>query len=488
MTESPPAAQRAMEPFDALMYRSEGDPRARSDMLAVFILDRAPDFDRLVDTFDRASRLIPALRQRVVEPPLPLLLPTWAVDPDFDLHYHVRRTSLPQPGTMATLLDYLEPLAMSPLDRARPLWEFTLVEGLENGRAAFVAKMNHAITDGVGARQYTEIIFDTTPDAPAMPLPPLPIPVELNSRDLLDESLRHAPRSVTGTAFRLLRAGLSGGASLLGAPGRALSNAGSFAQSLQRVLAPSPIEPSPLLRRRSLRRRLLTTQIDLAELGRAAKAAGGSINDGFLAAISACLRRYHEKLGVPIEAVNVAIPISLRTANDPAGGNRWAGARLAIPVAEPDPAARIRRIRALVLDAREEPAADALSLIAPIVARIPASLLALAVNDSMATHDIQVSNVPGSPDPLYLAGAKVEEMYPFGPLPGPAAMIVLNSYQQTAFVGINLDPAAITDPDLFADCLNQGVAEVLELAAPTPRSAAAAPRPRAKTTRKATPR
>lgn len=488
MTESQPAARHVMEPFDALMYRSEGDPRARSDMMAVFILDSAPDFDRFVDTFDRASRLIPALRQRVVEPPLPVLLPTWAADPDFDLRYHVRRTSLPQPGTMRTLLDFLEPLVMSPLDRARPLWEFTLVEGLQGGRAAFVAKMNHAITDGVGARQYTEIIFDTDPEPPAAPLPPIPTPVELCSRDLLDETLRRAPLSVAGTAFRLLRTGLAGGAALAARPGRTLASAGAFVGSLRRVLAPSPIEPSPLLRRRSLRRRLLTTDIDLAELGRAAKTAGGSINDGFLAAISACLRRYHERLGVPITALNIAIPISLRTADDPAGGNRWAGARLAIPVAEPDPAARIKRIRALVLRARDEPAADALNLVAPVVARIPASLLALAVTDGMATHDIQVSNVPGSPDPIYLAGAKVEQMYPFGPLPGPAAMITLNSYQQTAFVGINLDPAAITDPELFADCLEQGVAEVLELAAPRPRPTVVAPRRgRTKSPRKATP-
>ncbi len=133
MTESRSTTQRTMEPFDALMYRSEGDPRARSDMMAVFVLDRAPEFDLLLDVLDRASRLIPALRQRVVEPPLPMLLPTWAADPDFDLRYHVRRAHLPQPATMATLLEYLEPLAMSPLDRARPLWEFTLVRGWSRG-------------------------------------------------------------------------------------------------------------------------------------------------------------------------------------------------------------------------------------------------------------------------------------------------------------------------------------------------------------------
>ncbi|MBS9534429.1 wax ester/triacylglycerol synthase family O-acyltransferase [Mycobacterium sp. M1] len=477
MSDSSAATRHPMAPFDALMYRSESDPHARSDMMAVFVLAAAPDFGRFVETIDRASRLIPALRQRVVDPPVPALLPVWAADPDFDLRYHVRRMHLPQPGTMQTLLDFLAPLVMSPLDRARPLWEFTLVEGLEDGRAAFVAKMNHAITDGLGARHYTEIIFDTEPEPAATPLPPIPAPVELTPRDLLGEALRHAPQSVVGSTYRLLRLGLRP---------RSLSSVSAFAQSLRRVLAPSPVAPSPLLRRRSLQRRLLTTEIDLADLGRAAKVAGGSINDGFLAAICGGLRRYHEKNGVPIEALNIAIPISLRTADDPAGGNRWAGARLAVPVAEPDPATRIKCIRALVLQARHEPAADALSLLAPVAARIPSALLALAAGSGLAVHDLQVSNVPGSPDPLYLAGVKVEQMYPFGPLPGPAAMIVLNSYRQTAYVGINLDPAAITDPELFATCLGQGVAEVLELAQPGPRNIATAPRRRAtKTTPRA---
>ena len=77
--------------------------------------------------------------------------------------------------------------------------------------------------------------------------------------------------------------------------------------------------------------------------------------------------------------------------------------------------------------------------------------------------DLQVSNVPGSPVPLYLAGAKVLKLFPFGPLPGPAAMITVHSYVGTCYVGINLDPAAITEPELFLACLQEGVDEVLAL-------------------------
>lgn len=465
MAEQNSATRRPMEPFDALMYRSEGDPRARSDMMAVFVLDQAPEWDRWVETFDRVSREIPALRQRVIESPVPWVLPQWVVDPDFDLRYHLRRIRLPEPGTWRQLLDALEPLTMSPLDRARPLWEFSLVEGLEGGRAAFVSKLNHAVTDGMGGLEYMHVIFDRTRDAAARPMPPKPAPIDLTSRDLLRQAIRTAPRSAVGTTVRSVRRQTRRGTSLITGPRKALSEANSYVHSFRRVLTPPPVEPSPLLRRRSLQRRLVTLEVDLSELKRASKSVGGSVNDGLLAGICGGLRIYHDKLGVPVDAMSVAIPINLRTSDDPAGGNRWAGAQLALPVSQTDPTSRIQLIREMVLEARAEPAANALGLVAPIVSRIPPTLLSLVVGEAMQTHDVQVSNVPGSPFPLFLAGAEVNAAVAFGPLPGPAAMIVMNTYLQTGYIGINLDPAAITEPELFEECMRQGIAEVLGIGA-----------------------
>ncbi len=145
-----PASRRPMEPFDTLMYRTEDDPRIRSSMMSAFILDRAPDWDRLRYAFERITREVVALRQRVVEPMVPITAAQWVVDPDFDLNYHLRRVRVPGAGTERDLLDVMEPILMMPLDRARPLWEVTLVSGLKGRRAALVFKMNHAITDGAG--------------------------------------------------------------------------------------------------------------------------------------------------------------------------------------------------------------------------------------------------------------------------------------------------------------------------------------------------
>src|SRR5947209_4657213 len=164
---------RDMDPVDYLLMRGEHDPRGRSAMLSAALLDVVPDFDRLGLAFERASRVVLRLRQRVVVPALPLGSPKWIVDPDFDLSYHLRRIRLPEPGTIRQVLDFAQPLHTAPLDMARPLWEAYLVEGITEGdvRAALVLKMNHAVTDGVGGIEMANQIYDAERDVERGPLP-----------------------------------------------------------------------------------------------------------------------------------------------------------------------------------------------------------------------------------------------------------------------------------------------------------------------------
>src|SRR4051794_33746450 len=143
---------RELEPFDHLMLRSEQDPRGRSGFLAVSLLEAVPEFEQIRATYDRASRVVVRLRQKVVVPSLPVASPQWVIDPDFDLEFHVRRVVLPPPGRLRDLLDYAQPLLAAPFDLARPLWELHLVEGLrEEGQAAILMKTHHAVMDGMAA-------------------------------------------------------------------------------------------------------------------------------------------------------------------------------------------------------------------------------------------------------------------------------------------------------------------------------------------------
>ena len=143
MTEAARFGQH-MSDEDALMWNIEKDPVLRSTILAVALFDSVPDWERLRRRIDRTTCFIPRLRQRVVSPPFRIAPPRWTAEPTFDLDFHLRRVRLARPGTMRALLDALQPIATTSFDRARPLWEFTLFEGLDGPdgeRAAFAMKV-----------------------------------------------------------------------------------------------------------------------------------------------------------------------------------------------------------------------------------------------------------------------------------------------------------------------------------------------------------
>ena len=154
MSEDQPlewGTEQHMSPVDALMWRGDTDRRLRGTLSMIEIYDCEPDWDRLIAAHDWGSRMAPRFRSRVVDSPLHTGTPSWAVDPEFDLHYHVRRIRLPGDGSMGELLSTCEQLAMTALDPARPPWEGYLITGLADGKTAYFLKAHHALTDGLGA-------------------------------------------------------------------------------------------------------------------------------------------------------------------------------------------------------------------------------------------------------------------------------------------------------------------------------------------------
>jgi WS/DGAT/MGAT family acyltransferase len=465
MTDVP--SSQELEPFDWLMLRAEQDPRGRTGLLSIALLDRTPDFARLRETFDRASRMVLRMRQKVVVPTLPLTNPHWVVDPDFDLEFHVRRVVLPAPGTWPELLEFAQHLMAAPFDLARPLWEMVLVEGVHEGEATagLVMKAHHALMDGVGGIEMFQQVYDFERDVDRGPLPPLPVPNDLSPADLTRRAAVRLPAAVVVGGTQWATGAVRSAGRIARQPGAAASDVMKLLRSAQRVMGPPPAPPSPLLQRRGLGRRLFAFDFPLDELRRAAKSVGGSVNDAYLSGVSGGLRRYHEALGVPVDGLPLAFPVSTRTDDDPAGGNRFAGARIAAPVGEPDPARRIELIREAVLTAKAEPAMNALSFAMPIMSRVPTAMLS-ALSGLGTSTDVQASNIPGWPDAPYFAGAKVLRMYGFGPLPGVPIMIVMTTQAGICHVGVHYDTAAVQDQELFERCLREGFDEVLALGSP----------------------
>jgi diacylglycerol O-acyltransferase / wax synthase len=329
-------ASRYMSPFEALMWRIEADPRLRSTMTVVYLLDCAPDWDRLLAAHEWATRLIPRIRQRVMEPPLGLGMPTWVTDDEFDLGFHVRRLRLPEPGTLRQLLDLVQGDAMASFDRSRPPWRASLVEGLEDNRTAYVLKLHHSLTDGQGGTQLLGLLHSRTREpSPDKPLPDRPAPEDASPVGVLTEQAAGALRSAPGDAVHAVAGIVGGAARLTRRPIDGLEGAARFGRSLQRILAPPPVTPSPLLSHRSRSWRFDALDVPFAELKAAGKAAGGSVNDAYISALLAAFRRYHEHFERPIDEMPMAMPISLRRGDHPMGGNRFAGARFAAPVAQP---------------------------------------------------------------------------------------------------------------------------------------------------------
>jgi diacylglycerol O-acyltransferase / wax synthase len=463
MADPPPPDE--LSPLDYLLHRGEARPATRSAFLGVEILDRPADWGRLREAMDRASRVVIRMRQKVVVPSVPVTPARWVVDPDFDLDYHLRRVALPAPGTLRQLLDLAEVTLASPLDTERALWEVVYVEGLEGGsgvRAALLSKFSHAITDGVGGIELFLQVYDTSRDAPARPMPPLPIPRDVTSDDLARRGLKRLPVMALSAGHQLLADAAGGVGRLVRRPTDTVAEVISFADSARRMLGPPPAEPSPLLRRRGLTARTHVLEVPLADLRAASRAAGGSVNDAYLAVLCGGLRRYHETLGVPVDALPLAIPVSLRTADDPAAGNRFAGVTIAAPVGEPDPAERMRLIREQVIAGRSEPAIDLIGRLAPVLSLLPDPAL-LAVTERITPPDVQASNVPGYTQETFLAGARVERQYGMGPLPRVAMMAVLISRAGICTLTVRYDTMSFTVPDELEKSLQLGLDEVIQL-------------------------
>jgi diacylglycerol O-acyltransferase / wax synthase len=152
--------EHRMSSSEAVMWAVEKDPALRSDFCNITVLDRVPSDHQLRETVGRAIIAIPRLAERVVSPPLRIAAPEWCADPTFDVDYHVRRVAIPGPGSMRELLDVAASATGPPLDRSRPLWEFTLIEGLADGRAALLQRLHHTITDGVGGMRLSLSLVD----------------------------------------------------------------------------------------------------------------------------------------------------------------------------------------------------------------------------------------------------------------------------------------------------------------------------------------
>lgn len=451
-----------MRNSDAFAWYMERDPALRSTIVSVQWLDRPPDWKVLVDRMDRVSRTVPGFRQKIVEPPLRLATPRWTVDPDFDLSWHLRRVDAPKPHTRDTVLEIAREAAMDAFDPDRPLWELTVVEGLKGGEAAAVMKVHHSLTDGVGGMQLALLVFDLQREpADLGELPPEPVGERLDTMGLFTDALATTLEKAARIVRHEARAALPSALHAVRHPGETLQRTVAMAGSVWRTVKPLSETLSPVMQERATTRRLATMEFPLTALKQAATTVDGTINDAFMAGVTGGLRRYHERHEASVDSLRVTVPISIRKEDDPIGGNRITLQRLTVPVGVADAASRMRLIHSVCHAARHEPSLPVTDTIAAGLNLLPPAY----VGGILKHVDFLASNVPSFAYPLYIGGAEMTGYFAFGPTIGASVNVTLMSYRGTCCLGVNIDTAAIPDPDVLLDCLREGFAEVASVGA-----------------------
>lgn len=458
-------AERELGAMEALFVMGDSEVRTRSTIVMLARLDQGVPFDSLVRAHERASRLVPHLRRRVVAPVLPISRPYWAVDPDFDIGYHVRRVRVPGAGTESDLLELVESLGSQPVDPARPLWDVTSIEGLADGTGALLYKFHHAISDGEGAKEIFSHLFEQQPREAAEDLPPMPAAEDVTRVDVTRQRIGQLPLEAVYSGLSGAKGLLSRGAGALRHPRSTATGAVGYVQSLKRTMAPPEAGSSPLLRRRGVRRRYATIQIPLADLHRAARALHVSLNSAYVAGVVGGVARYHDALDATVPELSVAMPVSIRKPGDKAEENRFVAARISVPACGVGAKERATTINTRVRAARDEVALEAMSALAPAMSRIPLWITS-ALAGGLASTDVQISNIAGYPYAVYLGPARVIGFHGFGPLAGAALMVVMTSAAGSCDIAFNMDGEAVTDPELLLKSIDASFTELLAFGGP----------------------
>lgn len=363
--------------------------------------------------------LIPRLRQRIEEPALGLANPVWTDDVGFDLDWHVRQASLPEPGGETEFGAFVGREFSHRLDRSRPLWETSLIEGLSGGRQALLMKVHHALVDGMAAIGLAALVLDPTEEPLEVPPPegdwePRRYDFRRHAARLASKPLALGPKLVLDGMQRALDPD----------PRRAAADMRRGTEVALELARTRPSAPmTPLNRPISPNRRYAVAHTELATLKRAARRAEGTVNDAVLAVVAGMLGRYLAAgpAAFPAGARNpvALVPVSVRVPDESGElGNRISTVFVDLPVHERDPLARIRAISAQTRQLKESAAIRAGALMVGASGWAPplvSGMLARAMGQVRA-FNLVVSNIPGPQQPFYLSGVRLTEIYPVVPL------------------------------------------------------------------------
>jgi diacylglycerol O-acyltransferase len=463
---------QTMSPLDAEFLHIE-DTVTHMHIGSVGIFEGpAPGPGEVRAAIDARLPLVPRYRQKVRFVPLALGRPTWVDDPHFNLDYHVRRTALPAPGGEQELRNLVGRVMSQQLDRAKPLWEMWVAEGLDDGRWALISKTHHCMVDGVSATDLLSVILSKERQLEPEEVEAWHAGPEPNSAALIAHSL--ALRAAS--PYEAVRTVLSAARGPRSVARKALETTRGVA-NLRSLLQPNT--PSSLNGPIGPHRRWNWARAQLSEVKEIREAHGGTINDVVLAAITSGFRELLLARGEDLDGLVIRslVPVSVRASDDHGTYDNKVSAMFAeLPIELEDPVQRLRALHEQMQELKGSGQAVAAERLTALSGFAPAVLLALAgrVGTRLPQSAVNTvtTNVPGPQQPLYLAGRRMLEAFPFVPLGGHVRIgVAIFSYDGGINFGVTGDFDTAPDIGVLCKGIERGVAELRRAGAPKPAAA-----------------
>ena len=453
--------------LDSSFLRLES-PSAHMHVAGVMLFDGSPpEHQELVDAISGRLHLVPRYRQKLAFVPFGQGRPRWVDDPHLNLHYHVRSTALPAPGSEAQLKALAGRVFSQRLDRDKPLWELWVVQGFDGGeRFAVLSKTHHALVDGISGVDIMSVLFDTSaePETPPDPgkrwLPrPLPSRTQLLAEALIERA------TVPGEIVRGVRAAFRAPRRVASAAVGALAGVGAMAWAGINAAPPSPYNV-PI----GPHRRFTWVRVALSDVKAIKDSLGGTVNDVMLAIVAGALGRDLRRRGVDVRGLELKtmVPVSVRSQEARGAlGNQVAAMMAPLPVGCDDPVDRFELISAELRKLKESGQAVGARVMTDLTGFAPPNIMSQAarVVARQRFFNVVVTNVPGPQTPLYLMGRKLVETFPMVPLLDRQALgVAILSYDGRINFGLVGDYDVMADLDQLARDFRASLLELAEAA------------------------
>jgi diacylglycerol O-acyltransferase len=428
------------------------------------------DIDKLKLVLQERWLNQPRLRQRVVQPSLPMAWPYWEVDPNFNLNAHVHRVALPEPGDQAALQTIASDLISTPLDYSKPLWQIHVIEDFGGG-GALLYRIHHVIGDGAALANLLMSMTDASLDAIYVVDETAVSPAENGQLPSAAPQLAKQVAIAAKLGRRFAKKVAIAGLDIVSAPektsdyiNKGLAYTQSSLQLALKVLEPETVFSDELgvSKKVAWSRPFLLTELDSLR-----ESVGGTLNDMMITILAGGLRRYMLAQGQSVHATRfrAAIPVSLRKNSSVKNlGNKFGVVFLSVPLSMSDPQERLAEVRARMDLLKESQDAKTVYNLVSAFSYMPAGIQSELVKQTAVLASAVITNVLGSTEARYLAGQKIENSIFWAPQSTKVGLgITIFSYDDHVIIGINTDPKVMSDPDIYLNCVDAEYEEMQKL-------------------------